>query len=145
VWREITRRLGRYKSAVLTIVDERGYPLSARCRPAPDNTREALRIDLPEALGLRPGKACLLWHTHDEKLANQWSLLVRGELMRDDEGWYLRPQQVVPGIEQTPWAFYRFVRDCRRKADAYLKARGLARPRIPWDEIEAIKRRALGR
>lgn len=145
MWHELTRRLGRYTSAVLTTVDAEGYPVSVRCRPAPDDASQTLRIELPEGLELRPGKAGLLWHTHDERLWNQWSLLVRGELRRDGAGWLVQPAQVVPGIEQTPLAFYRFVRDCRRKAAAYLAARSLPRPAIPWEQIEAAKRRALGR
>lgn len=142
MWRELTRRLRRYSSAVLTTLDADGYPLSLRCRPTPDEASQVLRIELPEALALRPGKVCLLWHTHDEQLWNQWSLLVRGELRRDGAGWLVQPSQVVPGIEQTPIAFFRFVRDSRRKAAAYLAARGLPRPTIPWAQIEAVKQRA---
>ncbi len=29
----------------------------------------------------------------------------------------------------------------RKTTKAYLKKRGLARPRIPWDEVEAVKER----
>jgi hypothetical protein len=142
MWREITRRIGRYDSAVLTFADEEGYPFSLRCRPVADEAAQILRLALPAGLAPTPGKAGLLWHTHDEHLSNQWSLLVRGELTRDERGWLLRPTQVVPGIEQSPMAMYRFVRDSRRKAAAYLAARGLPRPQIPWEELEAVKRRA---
>lgn len=142
MWRELVRRLGRYRSAVLTTVDADGYPTSLRCHPTPDDSHQVLRIGLPEHLGLRLGRASLLWHTHDERLWNQWSLLVRGELERDELGWLLRPALVLPGIEQTPAAFFRFVRDCRRRAAAYLAARGLPRPSIPWEQIEAAKRSA---
>jgi hypothetical protein len=36
----------------------------------------------------------------------------------------------------------RFVRDARLASYRYLAHRHLARPRVPWDEINAVKARA---
>jgi hypothetical protein len=133
--------MGRFSSAVLNSIDAAGYPYNVRCHPQADEATMTLRLDIPASLELQPGKASLLWHKHDQQLWNQVSFLVRGTLARDDQGWLLQPSQYVAGIEQSPMAFYRFLRESRRKAAAYLAARKLPRPTIPWNDIEAVKRR----
>ena len=89
----------------------------------------------------RAGPATLLCHSHDENLWNLKSFLVRGVLAKDDGGWSFEPGQFIPGagIGGLP-AMLRFFIGSRRNAGRYLKKRGLARPRIPWDEINAAKR-----
>ena len=145
MWAEITRYLYRFESAVLSGLDDAGYPFSARCRPYPDASgAEVLRVWLPPDTPLRPGQASLLCHSHDEKLWNLESFLVRGVLIKDDGGWSFEPRQFVPGagIGGLP-AMIRFFTGSRRRAGRYLKKRGLARPRISWDEINAVKKEAF--
>lgn len=144
MWDDITKHLPDFQSAVLTGADVGGYPFSARCQPRPDGTARMLRIELPHAIPIQPGPASLLCHRHDENLWNLKSFLVRGILSQDAGGWVFEPRQFVPGagIGGFP-AMARFFIGSRRNARRYLKRRGLARPRIPWDEINAVKAQAL--
>jgi hypothetical protein len=82
-----------------------------------------------------------LCHRHDENLWNLKSFLVRGTLARGEDGeWTFRPERCVPGAGiGGPMAMVRFVAGARKTAGRYLEKRGLPRPRIPWDAINAIK------
>jgi hypothetical protein len=145
MWAEITKYLYQFESAVLSGLDEEGYPFSVRCRPYPDASgAEVLRVWLPPHTVLRPGPASLLCHSHDENLWNLRSFLVRGVLKKDDGGWSFEPVQFIPGagIGGFP-AMIRFFTGARRNARRYLKKRRLARPRILWDEINAAKKKAF--
>ncbi len=142
MWDEITRHLYQFESAVLTGLDAKGYPFSVRCRPYPDTSgAEVLKVRLPAHTPLLPGPASLLCHRHDENLWNLKSFLVRGVLVRDGEGWGFEPGRFIAGagIGGLP-ATIRFFTGSRRNARRYLEKRGLARPRIPWDEINAAKK-----
>ena len=138
---EITEHLYQFESAVLSGLDEEGYPFSVRCRPYSDASgAEVLRVWLPPDTPLRPGPASLLCHSHDENLWNLKSFLVRGVLEKDGGGWSFEPDQFIPGIGFGGLtAMIRFFTGSRRKAGRYLSKRGLERPRIPWDEINAAK------
>jgi hypothetical protein len=144
MWDDIKKHLPDFESAVLTGVDAEGYPFSVRCRPDLDDAAEVLRVQLPADTPLQPGPAGLLCHKHDENLWNLKSLLVRGTLSRDEKGWKFEPLRFIPGagIGGLP-AMARFFTGSRRNAARYLKKRGLARPRIPWDEINAVKKQAF--
>jgi hypothetical protein len=144
VWAEITKHLYQFESAVLSGLDQSDYPFSVRCRPYPDPSEdEVLRVWLPPDTFLRPGPASLLCHRHDENLWNLKSFLVRGVLKKDAGGWSFEPKRFIPGagIGGLP-AMIRFFTRSRRNARRYLEKRGLARPRIPWDEINAAKKRS---
>ena len=85
MWAEIIRHLYEFESAVLSGLDEEGYPFSGRCRPYPDTSgAEVLKIWLPPGTPVRPGPSSLLCHSHDENLWNLKSFLVRGTLARED-------------------------------------------------------------
>lgn len=146
MWGEVLRQVTRYHNAVITGRDADGYPYSVRCRPRPDVAARVLRLDLPPETPIRPGPAGLLCHQHDESLWNLRSLVIRGALARDDQGWRFEPGAIVPGMDQrSPRAMLRFLVDSRRQAATYLAKRGLPRPAIPWAEIIAVKRRALAK
>jgi hypothetical protein len=139
MWPEIVRHLYQFESAVLSGLDEEGYPFSVRCRPYADASgAEALRIWLAPGTPFRPGPASLLCHSHDENLWNLKSFLVRGVLVKDAGGWSFEPNRFIPGmgIGGLP-AMIRLFLGSRRKARRYLRERDLARPSIPWDEINA--------
>jgi len=140
MWNDIKKHLSNFESAVLTGVDAEGYPFSVRCRPDADDAAEVLRVQLPAGMPLQAGPASLLCHKHDENLWKLRSFLVRGALSRDEKGWKFEPLRFIPGagIGGLP-ATVRFFTGSRRNAARYLKKRGLARPRIPWDEINAVK------
>jgi hypothetical protein len=142
MWPEIVRHLYQFESAVLSGLDEEGYPFSVRCRPYADASgAEALRIWLAPGTPFRPGPASLLCHSHDENLWNLKSFLVRGVLVKDAGGWSFEPNRFIPGmgIGGLP-AMIRLFLGSRRKARRYLRERDLARPSIPWDEINAARK-----
>ena len=144
MWGEIEKHLPTFPSAVLNGLDAEGRPYSVRCRPRIERSERLLSLDLPAELAiLRPGQASLLCHGHDEELWNLKSFLVRGKLERDDGGWTFVPERFVPGagIGGTLGTL-RAIMEMRRSTATYLKKRGLARPRIPWGEIEVVKAQA---
>ncbi len=140
MWRDVTRHLRDFESAVLTGVDVEGYPFSIRCRPEPDPATRTLRVQLPADLPIQPGPGSLLCHRHDQRLWNQKSFLVRGVLTGEPSGWVFRPSQFIPGAGIGGMkGLLRFVVSSRRAAQRYLAARGLRRPGIPWAQINATK------
>jgi hypothetical protein len=146
MWAEITRHLYRFESAVLSGLDEEGYPFSVRCRPYSDvSGAGVLTVWLPPGTPLRPGPASLLCHSHDENLWNLESFLLRGHLVKDAGGWSFEPGQFIPGAGiGGHLGKIRFLTGSRRRARRYLEQRGLARPRIPWDEIKAARKAFSG-
>jgi hypothetical protein len=144
MWPEIARRLPRFASAVLTGLDASGDPVSVRCQPTLDHHARVLRVLVPDGLGMVPGPAGLLCHHHDEQLWGLRSFLLRGGLERDGHGWVLRPRQLVPGMDTTPLSNLRLLRNSWRTAKRYLAARGLRRPRIPWEHYAKLKEQARG-
>jgi hypothetical protein len=142
MWADITKHLYEFESAVLSGLDEAGYPFSVGCRPYPDASgAEVLRAWLPADAALRPGPASLLCHRHDENLWHLKSFLVRGVLKKDAGGWSFQPVRFIPGIDVGGLpGMLRFFVGSRRNAARYLKKRGLARPRVAWDEINAAKK-----
>jgi hypothetical protein len=145
MWPEITTHLYEFESAVLSGIDEDGYPFSVRCRPYPDASgAEVLRVWLPPGTPLRPGPASLLCHSHNENLWNLKGFLVRGVLFLNFGEWSVEPVRFVPGIGMGGLlGMIRLFVSSRRNARRYLEKRGLARPSIPWDEINAAKKEAL--
>lgn len=143
MWDDVARHLSDFESAVLTALDAEGYPYSVRCRPRTDPAGRVLQIRLTVDAPLRAGPASLLCHRHDENLWNLKSFLVRGTLSRDAQGWSFHPQRFIPaaGIGGL-MGMVRFVTGSRRSAKRYLEKRNLPRPRIPWEEINAIKAQA---
>jgi len=136
MWSDILNHSAAYESAVLTALDAGSYPFSLRCRPQWDNTAQTLRLNLPAGIVLEPGPACLLWHRHDARLWNLHSFAVRGTLARDETGWYVQPEQFIPGVGVGGWRSYvRFLVNGRRTTRRYLAQRNLARPKLDWDEF----------
>ena len=139
MWAEIEKYLPGFESAVLNARDAEGYSYSVRCHPEQDRPAEVLRIDL-EDTNVRPGPASLLCHSHDEEVWNQKIFLLRGRLEEAGGGHVFRPEKFVPSIgTEGPIGMVRMLLGVRKASAAYLKKRGLARPRIPWGEIEALK------
>jgi hypothetical protein len=140
MWDEIEKYLPQFESAVLNARDGEGYPYSVRCRPEQDRPAGVLRVDLAEETNAQPGPASLLCHSHDDKLWNQKIFLLRGTLEESDDGYVFRPEKFVPSIGTGgPLGVVRMLLGVRKASAAYLKRRGLPRPRIPWAEIQALK------
>jgi len=137
VWAEIEKNLAAFETGVLSAADHDGHPYSVRCRPRPDSSAGVIRLDLGGGGAVRPGPASLLLHSHDEELWNQKVSLILGRLEGAGDGLVFRPERPVGGMGVRAAA--RMLIGARRSTAAYLKKRGLERPRIPWDEVEEAK------
>ena len=145
MWADLAGVLPRFSSAVLTFRDADGYPFSVRCQPRPDATTETFLIDLPVGVPVSAGPAGMLWHSFDDQLWNQVSYTTRGQLQEADSGWRYTPTHFTPGAGVGgATAMLGFIVAARRTTRRYLRRRHLARPRIPWQQINHIKKQALG-
>ena len=140
MWDDILKHLPDFPSVVVTSRDLSGYPFSVRCQASADTTAQVLRLQLPDVHTLHPGPASVVCHRHDAQLWNLYSLLLRGTLVRANDEWHFQPQQFIPGAGiGGMFGLLHLIRTGRRKAKQYLARRGLPRPAIPWDAINALK------
>lgn len=150
-WRQAisTETAGRvvdFATAVVTFIDEGGYPFSLRCRVEPEGEEGLIRLQLPPAIPVVPGPAGLLCHSHDEEMWNQQSFTARGAIHREGDAWVFSPESHTEGLGQGGLPrMIELMLTGRRRADLYLKARGLPRPEVPWKDLQAIKRQVFGR
>ncbi|WKE68505.1 pyridoxamine 5'-phosphate oxidase family protein [Streptomyces sp. WP-1] len=131
--------IARYPSAVLGAGDATRAPLLARVRPR--ITTDGFSIPATALEGAEPGRASLLVHRHDELLNGMHNALICGELVSRDDEWTLIPERVVePSGSGGPRDAFRTLRTARRSTSRYLRARGLARPRVQWDRFQDLAR-----
>jgi hypothetical protein len=144
--RQLIVLAGAYPSAILTIIEPSGYPISVRCQVTFDETDKAIRFSpLPSLARDWHGKACLLFHRHNERLENQHELLIRGELTNVAGNLVFHPTAFVTGTGSAtkdamphagaPLDLIRFMLLGRRKARSYLRKRGAAWPTIDFDAL----------
>ncbi|PZS02923.1 MAG: hypothetical protein DLM69_03460 [Candidatus Chloroheliales bacterium] len=135
-----------YASAVLTVVETSGYPGSVRCQVEFDDSRELITFTpVPAAAAGWSGKACLLFHRHDEHLGNQHEMMIKGELLAEGANLIFRPVAFLTGTgrqdsDRMPVAgsmldIIRFMLLGRRKAREYIAKRGRPWPPRPWDKM----------
>ena len=137
MWKMMFRHLAEFSSAVLTGIDDSGYPYSVRCRAEPDSGKQVLLINLPSSLPLQSGPASLLCHRHDELIGNQKSFVVRGKLERAADGWRFQPTQFIPGLGiGFMMGLPRITINGRINAKQYLQKRGLPRPKVNWQDVK---------
>lgn len=140
-WREVSRELRHYDSAVLAARDRDGYPVTVRCVPDPVEDRASFAVRVPDGLGVEAGPAWLLCHFHDERFWGLRSFGARGQLERADGGWLFRPTALVPGMGGLVAKVRLFVGG-RRRAYRYLAARHLEPPDVRWDLVNQAKAQA---
>ena len=104
VWDDRVAELGRkYETGVLSALAPDGFPISARLPISVDEAGRRIRIERdPAGLPLAPGRACLAAHEHDPDFSWQVNFHVRGDLVRDGDGWILVPHKIVGGFELPP-------------------------------------------
>jgi len=148
MWSEkLAAYIADYPSAVLSWVDPSGYPVSVRCAVRWQEGTERIAFpSLPPIAEDWRGKACLLFHMHDERLEHLRQMLLKGELVQADGGAVVfeigefvtangRPDTDRMPHANAPIHMLQFYRLGRRKAKAYLAKRGAPWPPIPFDEI----------
>lgn len=144
MFRELARLFTRYESAVLSYTDARGYPVSLRVSPSVSASEAVVKLGLAADLEVEGAPASLLVHDHDDALWKQTSTLVRGRIVPREHTHVFVPTVIVPGIEQGPRAFVRFIVEGRRATARYLAKRNLPRPEIPWTDIHRLVERSRG-
>ncbi|MGI8576129.1 MAG: hypothetical protein ACR2MA_12575 [Egibacteraceae bacterium] len=143
MWHEIERYVPSFPDAVLSAVDNSGYPVSVRCRPRLDAHREVLLLDTDPFIGGVEGPASMLFHTHDERLVKMRSCVLRGSLREEGDRWCFQPSSFIPGQGLGLFRGYvRLLRQGRANSRRYLARRRLTAPAVPWEEIRALMRRA---
>ena len=150
MWNERLAALtSEYSTAVLSIVDSDGYPVSVRCLAHLDPARQIFTFPTPPAQAMSwRGKACLLFHQFNERLEGLRQIVVLGELVCEEGLLTLQINKFVTanGKENTdrmphassPIHMLQFFWLGCRKARAYLGKRGAPWPPIPYDEIERL-------
>src|SRR5215212_9409133 len=100
-WDERIRELGRrYETAVLAWVAPDGFPLAVRVPVDPDEGERRIRVTSDIAgLPIAEGRACLTAHRHGPNFEWQENFQVRGDLVREGDGWALVPHRLVGGFE----------------------------------------------
>jgi hypothetical protein len=138
----------KYPTGILSVVEPSGYPISVRCTTQFDETSETIHFPGPPQVALSwRGKACILFHYHDEHLEGLRQLAIKGELVDDGDGGKpaLHVTEFVtangrPDTDEMPHAgaplyMFQFLMLVRRKAREYMQKRGAPWPPIPFDEI----------
>lgn len=141
--RALIDKIGDYESVVLTAFDRTGMPSSVRVRPR--LTADGVSVTRPSWADWVEGRAGIAGHYHDRRLWHQRSFNARGRLTRHRGEWVFVPDRVTAGMGYGPFSLLRMMWSGRRRAARYLAARGLARPSVPWAEVDAIKREAFAR
>jgi hypothetical protein len=136
-----------YRSAVLSWVEPSGDPISVRCRVVAHPGSQVLELaDLAPLARAWRGRACLLFHMHDEHLEGLRQMVLKGVLGVGHDG---APEFTVsdfvtangrPDTDRMPHAgaplhMLAFYRLGRSKAKAYLVKRGAPWPPIPFEQI----------
>jgi hypothetical protein len=103
-WDERLNELGtKHQSAVVSFVAPDGFPFSARVPVRVDSASALVWLESdPVGVPLAPGLACLTAHEHDERFTYQKNFQLRGDLVREQDGWALRPHKLVGGFELPP-------------------------------------------
>ena len=103
-WDGRLRELGvEHPTAVLALVAPDGFPFAARVPVRADPARGKVRIlRTPTQVPWQPGLACLTAHATAPDMSWQRNFQVRGDLVRDDEGWAVVPHRLVGGFELPP-------------------------------------------
>lgn len=111
-WDERLDELGRdHDEAVLSWVAPDGFPLSVRLPISCDRAARLVRIDVePAGLPLMAGRACLVAHSHAPDYAWVRNFQVRGDLVRDGDGWALAPRKLVGGMEHADEGMFAGIR-----------------------------------
>lgn len=131
-WDDRIEELGRrYDDAVLAWVAPDGFPLAARLPVSCDGSGRRVRIGgEPAGIPLLEGRVCLAAHSHAPDFSWQENFQVRGDLVRDPDGWALVPHKLVGGFELPDESMAaRYRRNLRKSIRFYRKRRELLKSR----------------
>ncbi|MBM2614112.1 pyridoxamine 5'-phosphate oxidase family protein [Actinoplanes sp. LDG1-06] len=136
------QRMSGFGGAVLSAYDADGLPTMRRVHPAAVDGMFVFEAGEETA----PGRASLLWHSHDDKVDSLKAFVVAGDLTRSGSTWKLTPSRYVSTADRMgPVTMVRTIRGLRRTAARYLTRRDLTRPAIAWDAFIRTERAAAER
>ncbi len=147
MWNEqLGNLINTYPTAILSIVQSDGYPVSIRCQVRVDPQHQRIFIDHPPLLAIAwQGSASLLFHQHDEHLERLRQLLLLGMLESTEGRLIFSVEKFVTAngrsdSDQMPHAssplhMLKFFFTGWRQARAYIARRGKPWPAIPYEEI----------
>jgi len=100
-WDSRVEMLGdRFPTAVLAWVAPDGFPAAGRVAVSCDAGARRVRVDsAPDGLPLLEGRACLTAHDHAPDFSWRENFQVRGDLVREADGWTLTPRKILGGLE----------------------------------------------
>ena len=144
--RQLAALAQAYPTGILSWVGPSGYPVSVRVAAELDESRESVSFaGLPSAALDATGRACLLFHFHDDRLEGLRQMVLKGELVAGEGSVVLKVTEFVTangrvGTDVMPHAgaplhMLAFYRLGRRKAKEYLAKRAEPWPPIPFAEI----------
>jgi hypothetical protein len=149
--KQLARLATKYPTGVLSVTDVGGYPASARLVARLDTKRRIVTFPALPAFARRwRGKACLLFHRHNNRLEGLRQMVLKGELVEEGGAVALRVTDFVTANGQTktdemphagrPIQLLQFFLLGRRKAREYERKRGEPWPPIDYAEIERLLR-----
>src|SRR4051794_8549784 len=144
--KDLIARARVYASAVLTLVEPSGYPLSQRCTVQFDEAHEVITFPEPPALARGyQGRVSLLFHRHNEVLEDFYEVLIKGTLAVNGDRLVFQPEEFLTGTgsaktdqmphAQDPIQLVQFMLLGRRKAKEYIAKRGQPWPPIVFDRL----------
>ena len=142
MWSEAAKRLADYYEVVVTALDAAGYPVSIRqAAPRYGPATGEFAIQWPSGLAVTEGPATLLCHSHDEKLWNIRQLQIKGRLECRAGQWVFVSTDFRPPPASQLGIFMRLARDMHKSGKRYLDRRGLEKPTVNWEALNALRHR----
>ncbi len=128
--------LSGYPSAVLSTVDDDGFPRSVRVHPA---AGEPGVLVLPAGIAAE-GPASLLFHRHDARTARLSNHVAVGDVRQAGPLTTFEIRRELAGASGELRAMIPMLRRARATAKRYLDRRGLPRPAVPWPAYKPLYR-----
>jgi hypothetical protein len=120
-WDKRMEQFAGHETGVLSWLGPDGFPIAVRVPFHADPGSGEIAIEeIPAALPLLEGRACLTVHRHAPDFSWQRNMQVRGNLTPSGDSWTLVPRKVVGGFELPEGRIYR-LRDFVRKGPAFYR------------------------
>jgi hypothetical protein len=103
-WDARLNELGsHYSTAALAFLAPDGFPFTVRVPVRADPASRRIQIStIPTGTPILAGPACLTAHDHSPDFQWQRNFQIRGDLVQDEQGWWLAPHRLVGGFEMPP-------------------------------------------
>ncbi|MCL4448532.1 MAG: pyridoxamine 5'-phosphate oxidase family protein [Actinobacteria bacterium] len=146
---KVLKKLSSFSTAVLSIMNRDGFPISVRCLLRVDRYTERLELSLPDGFTPPSTHAWLLCHSFNRKLwrADSFGMMGILEPLKSESysfesnNFYFYPTTFVQGVgSKQPISAFSSLIKSKSAASKYLAKRSLVRPKVAWDELIALKK-----